>query len=147
MRHDRDEVGAGLVDGAQALELRLRLGVEAALLDERGEEAGERLEEARGSAGENSRASTVWTLSTPTTWSSQTSGTEHIEVKRAWSTPRIQAKRRVVGDVRARRRVLRVAAAMPVMPWPIARRATPTASWSRPFVAASVTPLPSRSVR
>ena len=41
----------------------------------------------------NARGSTVWTLSTPTTWSFQTSGTEHIEVKRAWSTPRIQAKR------------------------------------------------------
>ena len=80
-----------------------------------------------GVAGVNSRASTVWTLSTPTTWSSQTSGTEHIDVKRAWSTPRIQAKRgsRWTSGLTM---VERVCAARPVMPWPIASRATPTAS-------------------
>ena len=45
--HDRDEVGARLVDGAQAFDLRLGLALEPALLDDAGEQAGERLEEAR----------------------------------------------------------------------------------------------------
>ena len=69
----------------------------------------------RRRAGVNSRGSTVWTLRTPTTWSSQTSGTEHIEVKRAWSTPRIQAKRSSV-CTSGLTTVERDSAAMPVMP-------------------------------
>ena len=67
-------------------------------------------------------------------------------MKRSWSTPRIHAQRGSLA-----RSVLttaaRVSAAMPVMPWPIARRATPTCCRSTPFVAASVIPSRSRSTR
>ena len=42
---------------------------------------------------------------------------------------------------------VRLAAARPVMPWPIARLTRPTWLVSRPFVAASVSVWPSRSRR
>ncbi len=45
MRDHGHEVGPGLVDGTQLLQLSLRLGVEPALLDEAGEQARERFEE------------------------------------------------------------------------------------------------------
>ena len=76
------------------------------------------------SAGGNSRRAAVFTLSTPMTSPRTSSGTARIEVKRFWSTPRIQAQRGSLA-----RSVLttgaRVSAAIPVMPCPIREASDP----------------------
>ena len=50
--HDRDQVGARLIDRAQAVELRLRLALQSVALDDAGEERRERLEERDVTPGE-----------------------------------------------------------------------------------------------
>ena len=95
----------------------------------------------------NSRWSSVWTLSTPTTWSCQVSGTDSIEAtNRRWSMPRTHRKRwsaatsgMTIGS--------RVAATRPVIPSPNGTTARPMWYRSRPLVAASVSGVPSRSSR
>ena len=98
------------------------------------------------SSGAKSRASVVWTLSTPTTCSSQTSGMDSIARRPAMSKPRTQLNRSSVVTSRAMTGV-RSAAALPVMPSPSDRLTRPTCARSRPLVAASVSVWPSRSRR
>ena len=99
------------------------------------------------SDGVNSRCSSVWTLSTPTTWSCQVSGTDSIEAtKRRWSIPRTHRKR---GSAATSGMTMasRVAATRPVIPSPNGTTARPIWKRSRPLVAASVRRVPSRSSR
>ena len=99
------------------------------------------------SSSVNRRRSSVWTLSTPTTWSCQVSGTDSIEVmNRRWSRPRTHRKRgssamssTMIGS--------RLAAVRPVIPSPNGTTARPMWWRSRPLVAASVSDSPSRSMR
>ncbi len=99
------------------------------------------------SDGVNSRCSSVWTLSTPTTWSCHVSGTDSIEAtKRRWSIPRTHRKR---GSAATSGMTMasRVAATRPVIPSPNGTTARPIWKRSRPLVAASVRRVPSRSSR
>ena len=91
---ERDELAAGLIDGLERLDPRLGLGLLAALLDDAGQQVGDRARSWATSASVKSRGCSVWTLRTPTVWSCQVSGTDSIEAtNRRWSMPRTHRKR------------------------------------------------------
>ena len=89
-----DELGAGLVDGLERLDPGFGLAT-AGGPSRRCRRAGRRPRRAgRRRPGVNSRGCSVWTLSTPTTWSCQVRGTLSIEAtNRRWSMPRTHRKR------------------------------------------------------
>lgn len=73
-------------------------------------------------------------------------GTEHIDTKRAWSTPSSQRKR-ASARTSATTTGVRSAAAHPVTPSPMLRRTRPTPCWDRPLVAESTSDDPSGESR
>ena len=142
----RDQLAARLVDRLERLDPRLGLGLLAALLDDPGQQVGDRPELGDVVVAEV-RGCSVWTLRTPTIWSCQVSGTDSIDAtKRRWSMPRTHRKR---GSARTSGMTSgsRLAATRPVTPSPNGTRARPIWKRSRPFVAASVRYAPSRSSR
>ena len=143
--HDRDQVGACLVDGAQALDLRLCLALQPVALDDAGQQAAS-VSRNETSRLVNSRRRTVWTLSTPTTCvvPDERHGAHRREARLVDAAHPVKALVAVDVELVAG---LRVCATVPVMPTPSGRRATLICSGSRPLVAASVTPVPSRSIR
>ena len=89
----------------------------------------------------------VWTLSTPTTWSRQVSGTDSIEwTNRRWSMPRTH-RNRASSATSAMTIAWRIAATRPVIPSPNGTIARPIWWRSSPFVPASRRLSPSRSRR
>ena len=108
VRHDRHEVGPGLVDGAQRLDLRLAASAWRRLFSTSAARRPASVSRKRRLAGENSRGSTVWTLRTPTTCSSQTSGTEHHRREARLVDAADPGEARVVVDVRADDRAARL---------------------------------------
>ena len=93
VRDEGDELAAGLVERLELVDLRLRLALQPAFSTIPARRSAIAAACAT-SESVKSRCISVWTLSTPTTWSPHVSGTDSIEaMNRRWSSPRTHPKR------------------------------------------------------
>ena len=143
----RDQLAARLVDRLERLDPGLGLGLLAALLDDPGQEVGDRAELGDVVVAERARLLGLDVEHPDRSGRARSAARDSIEAtKRRWSMPRTHRKRAsaLTSGMTSGRRS---AATLPVTPSPNGTRARPIWKRSRPFVAARVRYAPSRSSR